>query len=175
MGAGPLRLVVMRHAKAGELPGGPDFERALTARGNRDAAAAGRWLAARGLAPDAVLCSPARRTRQTWLAAAAELARGAPAREVPAREVPVRLDDVLYPAQAAAIWEIIAATAPEVTTLLCVGHNPAVAQLAEEATGQPLEFPTAAIAVAALPGPWASAAGGPGDLAGYWTPKLASR
>jgi phosphohistidine phosphatase len=170
MGAGPLRLVVMRHAKAGELPGGPDFERALTARGNRDAAAAGRWLAARGLAPDAVLCSPARRTRQTWLGAAAELGG-----EAAARDIPVRLDDVLYPAQAAAIWELIAATAPEVTTLLCVGHNPAMAQLAQEATGQPLEFPTSAIAVAALPGPWASAGEGPGALAGYWTPKLASR
>jgi phosphohistidine phosphatase len=168
MGAGPLRLVVMRHAKAGELPGGPDFERALTARGNRDAAAAGRWLAGRGLVPDAVLCSPARRTRQTWLAAAAELG-GAGA------QVPCRLDEVLYPAQAPAIWELIGETAPEVTTLLCVGHNPAMAQLAEEATGQALEFPTAAIAVAALPGPWASAADGPGDLDGYWTPKLASR
>jgi phosphohistidine phosphatase len=109
-----------------------------------------------------VLCSPSRRTRQTWHGVAAELGR----------EVPVRLDDILYPAEAAAIFEIIAATAPEVTTLLCVGHNPAMARVAEDATGQPLEFPTAAIAVAALPGPWASAADGPGDLAGYWTPKL---
>ncbi len=36
------RLIVMRHAKAGELPGGPDFERALRPRGRRDSAAAGR-------------------------------------------------------------------------------------------------------------------------------------
>jgi broad specificity phosphatase PhoE len=41
MEAGPLRLIVMRHAKTGELVGGPDFERALTERGRRDAAAAG--------------------------------------------------------------------------------------------------------------------------------------
>jgi phosphohistidine phosphatase len=164
MGAGPLRLVVMRHAKAGQLPGGPDFERALTGRGHRDAAAAGRWLAGRGLEPDAVLCSPARRTRQTWEAAAAELGR----------QVSCRLDEVLYTADAAAIREIIAATAPEVTTLLCVGHNPAMAQLAEDATGQPVELPTAAIAVAVLPGPWTAVADGPGDLAGYWTPKLAA-
>jgi phosphohistidine phosphatase len=165
MGAGPLRLVVMRHAKAGELPGGPDFERALTARGHRDAAAAGRWLAGNSLEPDAVLCSPARRTRQTWQGAAAELGR----------EVSCRLDDILYTAEADAIREIIAATAPDVTTLLCVGHNPAMAQLAADATGQPLVFPTAAIAVAVLPGPWASVADGPGDLAAYWTPKLAGR
>jgi phosphohistidine phosphatase len=166
MGDGPRRLVVMRHAKAGQLPGGPDFERPLTARGYRDAAAAGRWLAGRGLEPDAVLCSPARRTRETWAAAAAELGR-----EVSGPN----LDDILYTADAAAIREIIAATAPEVTTLLCVGHNPAMAELAAGATGQPLEFPTAAIAVAVLPGPWASAADGPGDLAAYWTPKLAAR
>ena len=166
MGAGPLRLVVMRHAKAAQLPGSPDFERPLTDRGHRDAAAAGRWLAGRGLEPDAVLCSPARRTRQTWEAAAAELGTGATMPD---------LDDILYAADAAAIREIIAATAPEVSTLLCVGHNPAMAQLAQEATGEPLEFPTAAIAVAVLPGRWASAADGPGDLAGYWTPKLAAR
>ena len=165
MGAGPLRLVVMRHAKAAQLPGSPDFDRPLTARGHRDAAAAGRWLAGRGLEPDAVLCSPARRTRQTWQGAAAELGADV---TVPS------LDDILYTADAAAIREIIAATAPEVTTLLCVGHNPAMAQLAEDATGQPLEFPTAAIAVAVLPGPWASVADGPGDLAAYWTPKLAA-
>jgi phosphohistidine phosphatase len=166
MGAGPLRLVVMRHAKAAQLPGAPDFERPLTARGQRDAAAAGRWLAGRGLEPGAVLCSPARRTRQTWQAVAAELGRAVSAPD---------LDDTLYTAEAAAIREIIAVTAPDVTTLLCVGHNPAMAQLAEDATGQPLEFPTAAIAVAALPGPWASVADGTGDLAAYWTPKLAAR
>ncbi len=44
-------LIVMRHAKAGELPGGPDFERALRPRGLRDSAAAGRWLAGSGCVP----------------------------------------------------------------------------------------------------------------------------
>jgi phosphohistidine phosphatase len=164
MGAGPLRLVVMRHAKTGELPGGPDFDRALTERGHRDAAAAGRWLRDGGLAPDAVLCSPARRTRQTWLAVQAELGR----------EVSCDFDETLYSARTAAIAEIIAATAPAVTTLLCVGHNPAMAELAAQATGEPLEFPTSAIAVAVLPRPWADVASGrAGDLGGYWTPKLA--
>jgi phosphohistidine phosphatase len=163
MGAGPLRLVVMRHAKAGERLGTPDFERPLTERGRRDAAAAGRWLRASGLIPDAVICSAADRTRQTWLGVAAELGR----------EVSCRLDDRLYGAPAAAITEIIATeTEPAVTTLLCVGHNPAMAQLAQDTTGQPLEFPTAAIAVAVLAGSWAAAAGGPGELGAYWTPKL---
>ena len=60
------KLIVMRHAKAGELPGGPDFERALRPRGRRDSEAAGRWLAGHEFRPDAVICSAARRTRQTW-------------------------------------------------------------------------------------------------------------
>ena len=43
------QLIVMRHAKAGELPGGPDVERALRPRGRRNASAAGQWLAGREL------------------------------------------------------------------------------------------------------------------------------
>src|SRR5258706_1014153 len=60
------QLIVMRHAKAGELPGGPDIERALRPRGSRNATAAGQWLAGRQLAPALVLCSSVRRATQTW-------------------------------------------------------------------------------------------------------------
>src|SRR5258706_16430518 len=66
------QLIVMRHAKAGELPGGPDIERALRPRGSRNATAAGQWLAGRELVPDLVLCSSARRARQTWQYASAQ-------------------------------------------------------------------------------------------------------
>jgi phosphohistidine phosphatase len=163
MGAGPVRLIVMRHAKTGQLPGGPDAERALTPRGHRDAAAAGRWLRGSDLVPDAVICSSARRTRQTWQDAAAQLGR----------EVSCRVDERLYTAGTADLLEVIAETGPGTGTLLCVGHNPAVAQLAQDLTGQPLEFPTSAIAVAMLAGPWAAVADRPGDLGAYWTPKLA--
>src|SRR5260370_37117384 len=72
MRAGP-RLIVMRHAQAGELPGGPDAERALRARGRRDATSAGSWLRAHEFVPYAVICSTARRARQTWLHVSAEL------------------------------------------------------------------------------------------------------
>src|SRR5260370_33551427 len=60
------QLIIMRHAKAGELPGGPDIERALRPRGRRNAESAGAWLARRELVPDLVLCSEAKRARQTW-------------------------------------------------------------------------------------------------------------
>ena len=83
---------------------------------------------------------------------------------VPPRRRPV-------PGHAAAIRELIAATAPDVTTLLCVGHNPAMADLAEEAIGQPVEFPTPPSRSPRGPGRGRRRRR-PGDLAAFWTPKL---
>ncbi|HEY2551636.1 MAG TPA: histidine phosphatase family protein [Streptosporangiaceae bacterium] len=154
------QLIVMRHAKAGELPGGPDEERALRGRGRHDAADAGKWLRHRGFVPDQVICSAARRARQTWHYAGAELADG----------LPVTNDPRLYQAGAAELLDIIAGTAPEVGTLMYVGHNPAAAELAAALTGQELAFPTAAIAVIALPSHWADLAEGTGALTAHWTP-----
>jgi phosphohistidine phosphatase len=159
MRAGP-RLIVMRHAQAGELPGGPDAERALRARGRRDAAAAGSWLRAHGFIPDAVICSTARRARQTWLHVSADL--GA--------EAAVSNDPRLYDAGAEQLLDIIGQTSPEVGTLLYVGHNPAAQQLAATLTGERPEFPAAAIAVIELPGGWEAAAPGSGKLNASWAP-----
>jgi phosphohistidine phosphatase len=65
-------LVILRHAKATPYRGDDsDVDRPLTARGRADATAAGHWLAAHDLRPDLVLCSPARRTRETWAAVGA--------------------------------------------------------------------------------------------------------
>lgn len=161
---GSRRLIVMRHAKAGELPGGPDAERALNPRGRRDALAAGRWLRGRGLLPDLVLCSTARRARQTWQQVAAGLAAA----------VTVREDPRLYEAGAAELLDIIRSAPPGTATLMYIGHNPAAQDLAAGLLGQAGGFPTAAIAVIGLAGPWASAAAGEGALAGFWTPRSPS-
>lgn len=57
-------LAVVRHGEAG--PGNPDSERRLTQRGEREAHAAGRWLAARPELQGAVVwASPYRRAQQT--------------------------------------------------------------------------------------------------------------
>ena len=161
---GTQRLIVMRHAKAGELPGGPDAERALRSRGRLDATAAGAWLRERGFIPDAVICSPARRARQTWQRVRAEL--GA--------DVKVSNDPRLYAADAGELAVIIAATPPRVATLMYVGHNPAAGELAGWLTGAQLDFPTAAIAVIDLPAPWAQLLAGTGELAASWTPRTAA-
>jgi len=160
------RLIVMRHAKAGELPGGPDIERALQPRGRRDSEAAGHWLADNGLEPDLVLCSAARRTRQTWQQLAevlAEKGRGG---------LPdVLVERRLYQADADELAEIIRQTSPDVGTLLYIGHNPEAAGLVGLLTGTEPDFPAAAIAVIAVPGDWADLATGSGQLTSSWLPR----
>jgi len=159
------RLIVMRHAKAGELPGGPDAERALRPRGCRDASAAGRWLAGLGVVPDLVLCSSARRARQTWQYVSAELPG----------EPKLVTDPRLYQAGADRLPGILAETGPDVGSLMYVGHNPAAAELTENLLGTPVGFPTAAIAVLAVPVGWSdlagAAAGGTCELVASWTPR----
>src|SRR6266498_2630447 len=59
-------LVLLRHAKAEHPAKLADVDRPLTPRGHADSGAAGAWLASQGLVPDLVLCSPSRRTRDTW-------------------------------------------------------------------------------------------------------------
>src|SRR3546814_10510671 len=59
-------LILLRHAHA-EPPaaGQSDLDRPLSAEGNAEAEAAGRWLREQRLVPDLALCSPSRRTRET--------------------------------------------------------------------------------------------------------------
>src|SRR5260370_7413333 len=66
------RLMLLRHAKS-DWPDVPDRERPLAKRGRRDAPVIGRWLRDHGYLPDVVVCSVARRTRQTWDLVAPEL------------------------------------------------------------------------------------------------------
>ena len=163
-GQSQRQLIVMRHAKAGELPGGPDIERALRPRGQRNAESAGQWLAAQGLSPALVLCSKARRARQTWQCVSAGLAG----------EPEVIIDERLYGADAHDLLGIFSDVDNGVARLLYVGHNPAAAEVTEILTASPVEFPTAAIAVIGLSGSWLDLAGDPGgsgELISSWIPR----
>ncbi len=158
------QLIVMRHAKAGELPGGPDAERALRPRGCRNATAAGQWLADRDLVPDLVLCSSARRARQTWQYVSAELAG----------EPEVVSDPRLYEADAEDLLGFFAETRPGARSLMYVGHNPAAADVTEILTGGPVDFPTSAIAIISLDAGWPSLSSDPsgaGRLIASWRPE----
>src|SRR5260221_13822701 len=60
-------LLLLRHAKSSwDNPGGRDFDRPLAPRGRRTAPLIGGHLRDRQLLPDLVLCSTARRARETY-------------------------------------------------------------------------------------------------------------
>ncbi|MFI6227202.1 SixA phosphatase family protein [Micromonospora echinospora] len=127
-------LVLLRHGKAERPEGIADRERALTERGHADAAAAGAWLARHGFLPDVVVCSPARRTRQTWQAAESGMAPNGPAESGmsgpgPAGNGPkprVRYEPAVYAAETADLLDLLRATDPDAGTVLLVAHNPGI-------------------------------------------------
>jgi phosphohistidine phosphatase len=143
----------MRHAKA-EPGGETDHARELAQRGWNDAMAAGRWLADRGLVPEAVLVSSARRTTSTWLA----LAEGG------SFDVEPTASDSLYSAGPESALDLVRETPDDVASLVVIGHNPTIAYLAQllddgsgdEEAGREMAvgFPTGALAVFEVTGPW---------------------
>lgn len=141
------RLILLRHGKAeADAPSGRDFDRALTGRGRRDTEIVARALCEAGLAPDLVLVSPAARAAQTWEAAAPVFPR-AQVEEVAA----------LYHSTPHEIFALARSEGEQVATVMVVGHNPGLGQLAawlaqDSPDGQDRSrimdgFPTAAAAV----------------------------
>lgn len=112
-------LILLRHAHAEPAaPGQPDLDRPLSPDGHAEAEAAARWLRQQRLVPDCVLCSPARRTRETLEVVLATLGY-----------VDQRLERAIYEATPGALAALVDAHA-EVDRLLLVGHNPGLERLA---------------------------------------------
>jgi phosphohistidine phosphatase len=165
------RLIILRHAKAAWPEGVPDLERPLASRGRADAPRAGRWLADEGLVPDRVICSPARRTRET-LALVSGVWSAAP---------PVEYDERVYAAGVASLLAVVRGAPPSARSVMIVGHNPGmqaltIALAGDEASEGDLErvsekYPTCAIAVLEAPGAWSALAPGGAQLTRFAVPR----
>ena len=115
------RLLLLRHAKSDwSEPGADDHERRLNRRGREAAPRIGAYLHRHRLIPDSVLCSTARRTRETWDLVAAELPSAPPATYV----------ERLYEATPRTILDLLREAEPGGKSLLVVGHNPGLHDLA---------------------------------------------
>jgi phosphohistidine phosphatase len=170
------RLILLRHAKSA-WPDVPDHERPLAPRGRRDAPSAGRWLRGAGYLPDQVVCSTARRARETW-----ELVR-----DGLGTTPPERYEREVYQASATDLLLLARRQPATVSTLLLVGHNPAMHELAlllagpDSAAGPDgaagfrerlrEKFPTAAIAVLLAAGSWNELMPSAGVLTAFVTPR----
>ncbi len=115
------RLLLFRHATAERADAAEtDLQRLLTPQGRAEAATMGAYLASHALRPDQVLVSPAARTRETWRQIAAAL-RTAPEPAFDAR---------LYNATAQTLLSVVKQTPDESRTVLVLGHNPGLHELA---------------------------------------------
>ena len=155
-------LILLRHAHADPaLPGQADIDRPLSAEGLAEAEAAGRWLRDRGLVPDCVLCSPARRTRETLEAVLGIVGY-----------VDQRLEPAIYEATSGTL-ATLADEHCEVGRLMRVGHNPGLERLAallhSGQTGEYRGMPPAGIAVLDLRDA-AQIEPGAAELSAFWWP-----
>lgn len=161
-------LLLMRHAKSGYPPGVADHDRPLAPRGLREAGLAGDWVRAEVGAVDAVLCSTAARARETLAQTGID--------------APVRYVGRLYGADPQTMVDEIADAAEDIGVLLVVGHEPTMSAvaigLADTGTADigTLEsmsekFPTSAIAVLDVDGPWTELGPGGARLTCFQIPR----
>ena len=166
------RLSLLRHAKSDRSdPAAEDFDRGLNSRGHQAAPAMGRYLRRQKLLPDIVLCSAARRARETWELAAATL-KG---------EIPVEYSERLYLAAPSQILRLLHQLPETAGAALLVGHNPGFHALALQLVGSgdgavraqlQAKFPTAALAVIDFDAErWSDLASGKGELMRFVVPR----
>ncbi len=127
--------MLLRHAKS-DWPDVSDHARPLAKRGRRDAPAVGRWLREHGYQPDVVVCSTARRTRQTWELMAPELG-GSPT---------VTFEPRAYDASALTLLYLARELPSPCRAALLIGHNPAISELAASLALGPTDGPAESVA-----------------------------
>lgn len=143
-----LRLLLMRHAKSDwDHPGLADFDRPLASRGRQAGRLIGGYIAEHDLSPDRVLCSTARRAKETLALVLPHLTG----------DISITMTRALYESHADDDYlGIIARHGGAARVLMLVGHNPATEDtaMALAGAGDPDalrslrgKYPTAALAV----------------------------
>jgi phosphohistidine phosphatase len=137
-------LILFRHAKSDQSSTEADIDRPLNPRGERQAPEAGQWLAGNIDAIDLVIVSPARRARTTWDLAASELDE----------QPQTRIDDRIYGGH---LLSVVRDLPDDARTVVLVGHNPSIEDLASLLTNTSMTMPTSALAVLDATTAWSTA------------------
>jgi phosphohistidine phosphatase len=163
-------LHLLRHAKASTKEDVDDYERPLSRRGRKTARRIGRNLSAKLGAIDLVLCSSARRTRETLDLVLDEFS--------PATRTSI--EDGLYLASREKLTARLGRLDARDVTVLLIGHNPGLHELAialadKNSPAFPAlasgKFPTAAWVSFRVPADWSVLGSSRHELIGYVTPE----
>lgn len=135
-------LLIMRHAKSSwkEL-GLSDHDRPLNKRGRNDAPKMGRLIRKKKLKPELIICSSAKRARETLKHVI----------EACGYKQEIRISEALYAAGPEAYIKLLKELDDAYDRVMVVGHNPGLEELLERLTGEEHILPTAALARVELP------------------------
>ena len=162
-------IVVIRHAKSSwDDPSVADHDRPLSKRGRNALSPLRDHIERLELRPELVMCSSSRRTCETLAGIRAAFGRKAR----------VESDSSLYAASAEQLVTELRRLDDQVTTVVLIGHNPGVVELVDllasaSATGEAAidTFPTAAVAVLSVAGPWSALQPACALLESFWAPR----
>ncbi len=168
-------LCLLRHGQAGRRIDLQDFDRPLSATGVEAAGRIAATLRGAGLMPDLVLCSGAKRARQTWEVVDAQLT------EAEADSLTLELREDLYLASETRLLIALRKLTDAAASVLMIAHNPGLHRLARELAGSGSQaeavarlgrdFPAAGLAVLAFEAAhWADLAPGRARLTGFLDP-----
>jgi phosphohistidine phosphatase len=168
------QIFILRHAKSSwDDPGLDDRDRPLASRGRRAVEMMAQHLQVRQIHPGLVLCSPARRTRET-------LEGVSPTGER-------LIEPELYSANGPELLERLRTVPEEIESVMVIGHNPAMQTLTLRLAGgqSALEgsdlaavqrkFPTGALATLSFEGEWNRLGPGRARLTAFVRPKALLR
>jgi phosphohistidine phosphatase len=140
-------LYLLRHAKSSWTDHGlSDHDRPLAPRGRKAAALIGEYLRHEEITIDLVLCSSARRARETL--------------ELVGAEGRIEVEPELYAASAEELLDRLRQLPEDIESVLLVGHNPSIQDLAAGLAGgagglAEQKYPTGALAELTFTGRWA--------------------
>jgi phosphohistidine phosphatase len=162
-------LHLFRHAKSSAQPDLEDHERRLSRRGRDTALRVGKHLPVKLGTVDLVLCSSARRTRETLDLLLAELAS----------RPRTLIEEELYLASRERLTRRLRRLDAHDTNVLVIGHNPGLRDLAVALADESSpafqalaasKFPTAACASFLVPANWSALGSSRHELTAYLTP-----
>lgn len=159
-------LYLLRHAKSSwDDPDLRDSDRPLAPRGRKAVRRIAGHVEHSEIRPGLVLCSPARRARETLDGLAPALARPETV-----------FDERLYGASEDELLSRVREVPDGVGSVLLVGHNPGIGRLLELLTGRglpvPDDVPTGALATLTFAAAsWREIGPGEGTLAAYVVPR----
>ena len=133
------KLIIVRHAKSSwDFPELSDYDRPLNRRGKKNAPEMGKRLASRGILPDMIISSPAKRAAATAKRIAMEI--GYSIKDI-------KKEPLFYHGSMNDIINVVKSSSNKISTLMIFGHNPDLTTVTNSLTGSDIyNIPTCGIA-----------------------------